>query len=70
MFLLSSSVNDLGSCCPEGGTGIEGGCDDDDDINGVVGGGGGRQEINIVMVNVQDGEEKIIADRLNEILRS
>jgi D-glucosaminate-6-phosphate ammonia-lyase len=36
----------------------------------VGGGGGGRQEINIVMVNVQDGEEKIIADRLNEILRS
>lgn len=34
-----------------------------------VGGGGSRQEINIVMVNVQDGEEKIIADRLNEILR-
>jgi len=34
-----------------------------------VGGGGARQEINIVMVNVQDGEEKIIADRLNEILR-
>ncbi|MBN4064328.1 aminotransferase class V-fold PLP-dependent enzyme [Dehalococcoides mccartyi] len=35
-----------------------------------VGGGGNRQEINIVMVNVQDGEEIIIADRLNEILRS
>lgn len=34
-----------------------------------VGGGGSRQEINIVMVNVQDGEEKIIAERLNEILR-
>lgn len=33
-----------------------------------VGGGGSRQEINIVMVNVQDGEEKIIAERLNEIL--
>jgi D-glucosaminate-6-phosphate ammonia-lyase len=34
-----------------------------------VGGGGNRQEINIVMVNVQDGEEIVIADRLNEILR-
>ena len=34
-----------------------------------VGGGGSRQEINIVMVNVQDGEEIIITDRLNEILR-
>ncbi|MEE8045235.1 MAG: aminotransferase class V-fold PLP-dependent enzyme [Dehalococcoidia bacterium] len=34
-----------------------------------VGGGGSRAEINIVMVNVQDGEEIIIADRLNEILR-
>jgi L-seryl-tRNA(Ser) seleniumtransferase len=34
-----------------------------------VGGGGSRAEINIVMVNVQDGEEVIIADRLNEILR-
>jgi L-seryl-tRNA(Ser) seleniumtransferase len=34
-----------------------------------VGGGGGRQEISIVMVNVQDGEEVIIAERLNEILR-
>lgn len=35
-----------------------------------VGGGGNRAEINIVMVNVQDGEEIIIADRLNEILRN
>lgn len=35
-----------------------------------VGGGGSREEINIVMVNVQDGEEIIIADRFNEILRS
>ena len=35
----------------------------------VGGGGGGREEINIVMVNVQDGEEIIIADRLNEILQ-
>jgi D-glucosaminate-6-phosphate ammonia-lyase len=35
-----------------------------------VGGGGSRAEINIVMVNVQDGEEIIIADRLNEILRN
>lgn len=34
-----------------------------------VGGGGSKQEISIVMVNVQDGEEKIITDRLNEILR-
>ena len=35
-----------------------------------VGGGGNKKEINIVMVNVQDGEEIIIAERLNEILRS
>lgn len=34
-----------------------------------VGGGGSREEINIVMVNVQDGEEIVIAERLNEILR-
>ncbi|HIK89471.1 MAG TPA: aminotransferase class V-fold PLP-dependent enzyme [Dehalococcoidia bacterium] len=34
-----------------------------------VGGGGNRPEINIVMVNVQDGEEIVIADRLEEILR-
>jgi L-seryl-tRNA(Ser) seleniumtransferase len=34
-----------------------------------VGGGGYRDEINIVMVNVQQGEERIIADRLEEILR-
>ncbi|MBO04572.1 MAG: L-seryl-tRNA selenium transferase [Chloroflexi bacterium] len=34
-----------------------------------VGGGGAREEINIVMVNVQEGEEVIIADRFNEILR-
>lgn len=33
-----------------------------------VGGGGVRDEINIVMVNVQDGEEKIIAERLLEAL--
>ena len=31
-------------------------------------GGGDRAEIDIVMVNVQDGEEVIIADRLREIL--
>ena len=42
--------------------------DGDPDI--YVGGGGSREEINIVMVNVQDGEEIIIADRMNEILRS
>ena len=35
-----------------------------------VGGGGSREEISIVMVNVQDGEEIIIAERFNEILRS
>ncbi len=34
-----------------------------------VSGGGNRPEINIVMVNVQDGEEIVIADRLEEILR-
>jgi L-seryl-tRNA(Ser) seleniumtransferase len=34
-----------------------------------VGGGGYRDEINVVMVNVQDGEEKIIADRLLEIMK-
>ncbi len=34
----------------------------------LVGGGGVRDEINIVMVNVQDGEEEIIADRLLEAL--
>ncbi len=34
-----------------------------------VGGGGYGDEINQVMINVQDGEEKIIADRLREILR-
>lgn len=33
-----------------------------------VGGGGVRDEINVVMVNVQDGEEKIIAERLVEAL--
>jgi hypothetical protein len=33
-----------------------------------VGGGGYRDEINVVMVNVQDGEEKLIADRLLEIM--
>jgi D-glucosaminate-6-phosphate ammonia-lyase len=33
-----------------------------------VGGGGGRNEINVVMVNVQDGEENIIAERLGEAL--
>lgn len=42
---------------------------EDGDPGIYVGGGGSRQEINIVMVNVQDGEEMIIADRLNEILR-
>jgi len=35
-----------------------------------VGGGEARSEISIVMVTVQDGEEIVIADRLNEILRS
>ena len=35
-----------------------------------VGGGSERAEINIVMVNVQDGEEIVIADRMNEILRN
>lgn len=34
-----------------------------------VGRGGYRDEINIVMVNVQPGEEKLIADRLVRILR-
>ena len=34
-----------------------------------VGNGGYRDELNIVMVNVQPGEEVIIADRLEEILR-
>ena len=34
-----------------------------------VGGGDYRDEIVVVMVNVQDGEEKIIAERLVEILR-
>ncbi len=35
-----------------------------------VGGGGRRgNEINLVMVNVQDGEEKVIADRLLEIMK-
>ena len=33
-----------------------------------VGAGGYGDEINIVMVNVQSGEERIIADRLEEIL--
>lgn len=32
-------------------------------------GGGSRNEINLVMVNVQDGEEIIIADRMLEILQ-
>lgn len=36
----------------------------------VVGGGGYGDEINMSMVNVQPGEEKIIADRLLEILKS
>ena len=35
-----------------------------------VGGGSERAEINIVMVNVQDGEEIVIADQMNEILRN
>ena len=34
-----------------------------------VGGGGYRDEINVVLVNVQPGEEEIIADRLEDILR-
>jgi uncharacterized pyridoxal phosphate-dependent enzyme len=42
---------------------------EDGDPGIYVGGGGNRAEINIVMVNVQDGEEIIIAERLNEILR-
>ncbi len=40
----------------------------DGDPSILVGGGGVRNEINIVMVNVQDGEEKIIAQRLLEAL--
>jgi D-glucosaminate-6-phosphate ammonia-lyase len=43
---------------------------EDGDPGIYVGGGGSRDEINIVMVNVQDGEEIIISERLNEILRS
>ncbi|MBI2964644.1 MAG: aminotransferase class V-fold PLP-dependent enzyme [Chloroflexi bacterium] len=35
-----------------------------------VGGGGYGDEINMAMVNVQDGEERVIADRLLELLRS
>lgn len=35
-----------------------------------VGGGGYGDEINMAMVNVQDGEENVIADRLLEILKS
>jgi D-glucosaminate-6-phosphate ammonia-lyase len=42
---------------------------EDGDPGIYVGGGGSREEINIVMVNVQDGEEIVIAERLNEILR-
>jgi L-seryl-tRNA(Ser) seleniumtransferase len=34
-----------------------------------VGGGGYGDEINLVMVNVQDGEERIIAERLLEIVK-
>ncbi len=34
-----------------------------------VGGGGYGGEINLVMVNIRDGEEKGIADRLLEILK-
>ena len=41
----------------------------DGDPSILVGGGGYRNEINVVMVNVQDGEEEIIARRLGEILR-
>ena len=33
-----------------------------------VGTGGYRDEINVVMTNVQPGEERLIADRLEEIL--
>jgi L-seryl-tRNA(Ser) seleniumtransferase len=36
---------------------------------GIYVGGGKRNEIAIVMVNVQDGEEIEIADRMDEILR-
>ena len=43
---------------------------EDGDPGIYVGGGGAKPEISIVMVNVQDGEEIIIAERLNEILRS
>ncbi len=35
----------------------------------MVGGGGYGDELNLAMVNVQDGEEKIIAERLLEVLR-
>lgn len=42
--------------------------DGDPSIRVGGGGGGGRGDINIVMVNVQDGEEKIIAERLVEAL--
>ena len=34
-----------------------------------VGGGGYRGEVNVVMVNVQPGEEQIIADRLESVLK-
>ena len=35
----------------------------------IVGGGGYRDEINLAMVNVQDGEEAVIAERLIEALK-
>ncbi|MBM31404.1 MAG: hypothetical protein CL764_00945 [Chloroflexi bacterium] len=40
----------------------------DNDPSIYVGAGGVSGEINIVVVNLQDGEEKIISDKLNEIL--
>ncbi len=40
----------------------------DGDPSILVGGGGVGNEINIVMVNVQDGEEKVIVERLLEAL--
>ena len=36
----------------------------------MIGSGGYGDELNVVMVNVRPGEEKIIADRLHDILTS
>ena len=36
----------------------------------MIGSGGYGDELNVVMVNVRPGEEKIIADRLHAILTS